>query len=83
MLLKRLTQDSGKEDGFIMNTYSNITNDELVLQHCLRKIKTPDRDQALVYGQLSGFLDNSNKITPSGANLVKFLKLDLAHERVG
>ena len=66
-----------------MSTYSKITNDELLLQHCLRKNKTTDRDQALVYGRRSGFLDNSNKITPSGANLVKFLKLDLAHERVG
>ena len=66
-----------------MNAHNSIADHELVLQHCLAKIANFDRDQALAYGQLSGFYDAKNKLTLSGENLAAFLKLDLAHERAG
>ena len=56
---------------------------ELVLQHCLQKIKSDNRDEALVYGKLSGFYEDNGYLTVSGENLAAFIKLDLAHERVG
>lgn len=66
-----------------MNAHNSIADHELVLQHCLAKTQNFDREQALTYGQLSGFYDAENKLTLSGENLAAFLKLDLAHERVG
>ena len=59
-----------------MNVHNRITDFELVLQHCLKKIKSDDRDEALVYGKLSGFYEGDGF-------LAAFIKLDLAHERVG
>ena len=66
-----------------MNAHNSTADHEMVLQHCLAKIKNFDRDQALAYGQLSGFYDVENKLTLSGENLAAFLKLDLVHERAG
>ena len=66
-----------------MNVHNRITDFELVLQYCLKKIKDDDRGEALVYGKLSGFYENDGYLTVSGENLAAFIKLDLAHERVG
>ena len=66
-----------------MNVHHMIADFELVLQHCLQKIKSDDRDEAVVYGKLSGFYDDNGYLTVSGENLAAFIKLDLAHERVG
>ena len=66
-----------------MNVHNRISDCELVLQHCLQKIKNDDRDEALTYGKLSGFYQDNGLLTISGENLAAFLKLDLAYERVG
>ena len=66
-----------------MNAHISMGDHELVLQHCLKKTNNTDRQQALKYGQLSGFFDNEHRLTLSGEHLAAFLKLDLAHERVG
>ena len=66
-----------------MNAHNNIFGHELVFQYFLKKTKYSDRNQALAYGKLSGFYDEDNMLTLSGENLAAFLKLDLAHKRVG
>ena len=66
-----------------MNVHNRITEYELVLQHCQKKVKNADSDEALVYGKLAGFYYEDGRLTISGENLAVFLRLDLAHERVG
>ena len=66
-----------------MNGHNRIADCELVLQHCLHKVKNADRTEALVYGKLCGFYHNEGSLTISGENLAAFLKLDLTDERVG
>ena len=67
--------------GLIMNTYCNINNIEVVLQHCLKKIKNSDRCQALQYGRLSGYFDETNGLTRFGEYLAQFLQIDLVNDR--
>ena len=69
--------------GNSMNAYSNIKSTEVVLQHCFKKTKNTDREQAMHYGRLSGYFDETNGLTRSGEYLAQFLQLDLAHERAG
>ena len=66
-----------------MTVHSRISDCELVLQHCLQKVKNADRNQALIYGKLCGFYHDAGHLTISGKNLAGFLKLDLVQERVG
>lgn len=67
--------------GLIMNTYCNINDIEVVLQHCLKKIKNSDRCQALQYGRLSGYFDETNGLTRFGEYLAQFLQIDLVNDR--
>ena len=69
--------------GNSMNAYSNIKNTEGVLQHFFKKTKNTYREQAMHYGRLSGYFDETNGLTRSGEYLAQFLQLDLAHERAG
>jgi hypothetical protein len=69
--------------GHSMNAYSSIKSTEVVLQHCFKKTKNTDREQAMHYGRLSGYFDETNGLTRSGEYLAQFLQLDLAHERAG
>ena len=48
-----------------------------------QKTKNTDREQAMHYGRLSGYFDETNGLTRSGEYLAQFLQLDLAHERAG
>jgi hypothetical protein len=66
-----------------MNEYSSIKSTEVVLKPCFKKNKNTDKSQAMHYGRLSGYFDETNGLTRSGEYLAQFLQLDLAHERAG
>lgn len=65
-----------------MNSQDRIADFELVLQNCLKKIKSDDRNGPLIYGKLYGLYDDNSDLEVSGARLVTFTKLDLANEGV-
>ena len=65
-----------------MNLQDRIADFALVLQNCLKKIKSDDRKGPLIYGKLYGQYDDNSDLELSGASLVDFTKLDLANEGV-
>ncbi len=63
-------------ESFTMNGHSDKHSGEAVIRYCLTQTKNTDRAQAMVYGRLSGYFDEDNKLTLSGQYLAKFLQLD-------
>ena len=51
----------------------DFTEYEAVLKYCCIKTKN-NHEQALHYGQLSGYFTNDNKLTPMGRQVAQYLE---------
>ena len=56
-----------------MNARKDFIEDGAVLKYCCNKTKN-NHEQALHFGQLSGYFTNNNKLTPMGRQVAKYLK---------
>lgn len=66
-----------------VRVFIKITGFEMILRHCLQKESSDDREEDLVNGMVSGFYKDNDYRAISAKNLAAFIKLGLAHERVG
>ena len=57
-----------------LNARKDFIEYEAVLRYCCIKTKN-NHEQALHYGQLSGYFTNDNKLTPMGRQVAQYLSL--------
>ena len=60
-----------------MNARKDFIEYEAELKYCYIKTKN-NHEQALHFGQLSGYFTNDNKLTPIGRQVAQYLKDELA-----
>ena len=59
-----------------MSEQCDFVQFETVLSYCYCKTHSQNYDAAMRYGRLSGFFADTNKLTPTGSRIAKFLSHD-------
>ncbi len=60
-----------------MNARRDFIEYEAVLRYCCKKTKN-NHEQAVHYGQLSGYFTTDNKLTPMGRRIAQYIEDGLA-----